>query len=462
MILGSCKKDGEIIPNNNAPYYDGIPTTVVKNYINRVFIDLIGREPLDAEMENELNTLRAAELSATSRAVLVNKLQTDVNFIQGDSSYQYAYYIRFYQLSKARMLEGASDAQIQSEFIGILTSSIFADSVSGDSLSMEFGKHQRELLLDVIAIPNDYLMDSIEIADVYGRLLYNQVYDRINMNTFNFLRASFNDLFSRFPTQDEFTRGFDMVEYDKPEVLFGKPGQNKGDYVSILVNSKEFYEGMIIWLYQTLLAREPSTTEIYTQMIIFYVDHDVQRLQRSIMITDEYANFNWPILMIKSLIKNTVLLALGAALVLPISCKKEDDSYVVNSELILPASAFKTKLKTDQQYVAILHANLFQTALSANELYDIAKCMESIGDKEVAREVIISNFMNKPGVQIPTDSVMRLNIDFFIAETYERFLVREPSQAEITYFRNYILADPNVTPELVYFSFALSNEYLFY
>ena len=47
-------------------------------------------------------------------------------------------------------------------------------------------------------------------------------------------------------------------------------------------------------------------------------------------------------------------------------------------------------------------------------------------------------------------------------ETYKRFLVREPTEAETTYFKNYINSDPNVTPELVYFAFALSNEYLFY
>tara|TARA_B100000683_G_scaffold170534_1_gene164295 strand:+ start:3844 stop:4368 length:525 start_codon:yes stop_codon:yes gene_type:complete len=149
-------------------------------------------------------------------------------------------------------------------------------------------------------------------------------------------------------------------------------------------------------------------------------------------------------------------------LALPFSCKKQDDSYIVNTELILPANAFKTKQKTDQQYVAILHANLFQQALSANELYDVAQCVESIGDKEVAREVIISNFMNKSGVIMPSDSMMRADIDGFIYETYKRFLVREPTEAETTYFKNYINSDPNVTPELVYFAFALSNEYLFY
>ena len=292
FIISSCKKDGEIIPDNNAPYYDGIPTVVIENYINRLFIDLIGREPLDAEMASELGALKAAELNSSARNVLINKLQTDTTFIQGDSSYKHAYYIRFYELSKARMLEGASDYQIDGQFIGILSFGVYADSISGDSFSMELGKQKIRLLEDVMAIPYDYRMGSVEIKDVYARLLNNGVYDQINMNTFNFLNASFDDLYFRFPTQSEFDRGYNMVEFDKPEILFGISGQNKGDYVSIMVNSKEFYEGMIRWLYQTLLAREPSTTEVYNHMITFYQDHDVQKLQRAILIKDEYANFN--------------------------------------------------------------------------------------------------------------------------------------------------------------------------
>lgn len=290
--LGSCKKDGEIIPDNDAPYYDGIPTVVIENYINRLFIDLIGREPLDTEMASELAALKDAELSVSARGVLINKLQTDTTFVQGDSSYKHAYYIRFYELSKARMLEGASDDQINSEFINIISNDVYADSINGDSFNMEIGKQKIRLLEDVIAIPYDYRMGDIEIKEVCARLLNNEVYDEINMNTFNFLRASFNDLFFRFPTQSEFDKGYDMIEYESPEILFGVSGQNKGDYISIMVNSEEFYEGMIRWMYQTLLVREPTTTEVYNHMTSFYVDHDVQKVQRVILQTDEYANFN--------------------------------------------------------------------------------------------------------------------------------------------------------------------------
>ena len=93
-----------------------------------------------------------------------------------------------------------------------------------------------------------------------------------------------------------------------------------------------------------------------------------------------YVQMNMPTLiknslMIKSCSIPKLLLIFLAVLLLPQSCKKEDDSYLVNTEVLLPANAFKTKLKTDQQYAAILHANLFQQALSANELYDIAQCI---------------------------------------------------------------------------------------
>lgn len=155
-------------------------------------------------------------------------------------------------------------------------------------------------------------------------------------------------------------------------------------------------------------------------------------------------------------------LGLTVLCMLLLSACRKDPIYELNTIDLRAPSPNKDQLKSNEEYVAILHANLFQTALSANEVYQLAQCIESIGDKELAREVIISNFMNKPGVQVPTDAAMRADIDTFTKATYNRFLVRDPSEAELTWFRNYITADPYVTPELIYFSFALSDEYLFY
>ena len=158
--------------------------------------------------------------------------------------------------------------------------------------------------------------------------------------------------------------------------------------------------------------------------------------------------------------RRSLLLALTLVLVAT-GCRKEP-IYELDQVDLRPPSPDKDQLKTNEEYAAILHANLFQTGLSANALFELGQCIESIGDKELAREVLISNFMNKPGVILPSDSAMRADIDAFMVDTYRRFLIRDPSEAEKTWFRNYIEADPNVTPEIVYFSFAMSDEYLFY
>lgn len=152
------------------------------------------------------------------------------------------------------------------------------------------------------------------------------------------------------------------------------------------------------------------------------------------------------------------------------ACKKRkvelDAAFDVNAVTLLPPNAGKSKLKTKEQYVAILYTNLFQKALSANQIFDISQCMESIGDQELAREVVISNFMNKPGTIIPNKAEMVGNVDAFIVHAYNRFLVRNPTEAEKTYFDNYITARTTPTdtilPELVYFSFALCDEYMYY
>jgi hypothetical protein len=152
------------------------------------------------------------------------------------------------------------------------------------------------------------------------------------------------------------------------------------------------------------------------------------------------------------------------AILLVSSCKKEvaQDQYEVNSIILYTSIGAKTKLKTQEQYVSILYTNLFQRALSGNKLVEIIDCLESIGDKELGREVLISNFMNDPSVVLPSDSTMRANPDLFTDQTYERFFVRKPSEAEKTWFRNFIEANPQLSAEMMYFAFAISNEYLYY
>ena len=144
------------------------------------------------------------------------------------------------------------------------------------------------------------------------------------------------------------------------------------------------------------------------------------------------------------------------------SCKKDDILYDINELQSSSYNANKNKLKSIGQYISIVYANLFQKALSSNDLVGITNCIESIGDKHVAHEIVLSNFMNEQDVIIPSDSLMRADLDIFIEETYKRFFVRDITEAEREFFLNFLNSNPNVTCEMVYTSFALSNEYQFY
>jgi hypothetical protein len=160
-------------------------------------------------------------------------------------------------------------------------------------------------------------------------------------------------------------------------------------------------------------------------------------------------------------IRNSIFALFLAASV--VSCSREEYVvYEVNPVEVQGVNYGKNKKKSIEQYISILYANLFQRALSANQLVEIRDLIESIGDQQVAFEIVLSNFMNRTDVEIPSNTEMRADVDGFIDDTYRRFLIRLPTEAEKTWFRNYIQTHPFLTPQIIYMSFALSNEYQYY
>ena len=161
------------------------------------------------------------------------------------------------------------------------------------------------------------------------------------------------------------------------------------------------------------MAVQPPSTKIEVPVIIL----EESDAKKATAVATSLSSANFPMCIFLSVI----------------SCKK-DDIYELNEIHANSYNANKNKLKTTNQYISVLYANLFQEALSANELFEISRCIQSIGDKEVAHEIVFSNFMNKNGVIIPSDSVMRDNLDVFIEETYKRFFVRDITEAEREFF----------------------------
>lgn len=152
------------------------------------------------------------------------------------------------------------------------------------------------------------------------------------------------------------------------------------------------------------------------------------------------------------------------------SCKEEVIENVVYDNVIhdldtIPvysSSIEKNRQKTNDQYIAILYADIFNQSISTNRQNDLSQLITANGDKQLINQLILSQFLNEPGTDIPTDNEMRQDIDKFIDEAYFRFFLRRPTEYERFFLKDAIENDPDMTPDLVYSAFALSDEYLFY
>lgn len=290
-LILSCSEEVIVIDDGNPPYSTfNISDIKIENYVNRLYIDIIGREPLDAELSAEVDKLKAGGLKREVRDSIIYKLMTDTTFRENEFSYKAAYVQNLYNLAKVRCIEGAPDSDLQ-DLIAILHFGSLKDSLEGnwDGFYQKQNQIRRnQATLDSRTAFYDGL---ISYHQMFSFMLDNSLYDQINMNTFNFVRASFDQLMWRLPTNQEFESSFDMIEFNQTTELFGTLGSNKNDYIRIVTESGEMLEGMIIWSYQVFLSRPPSASETVTLLPVYASTKDINWVIAQILVTDEYANF---------------------------------------------------------------------------------------------------------------------------------------------------------------------------
>lgn len=289
FIFSSCKKENKI-SGNTAPDYYGVSTIKVKNYVNRIFIDLTGREPLDSEMDSLVPLLETNNLNFSTREAIIYSLQNDTTTQSNGDNFKELFFANIYEQQKARFLEAVPDFEI-AQRMGNAYTAARNDSLTGNMLSYFWNKEQGDIYQDILTSDTAFLYGSISINEMCRRMCYNGIYDIINMNAFNYVNAVFDNLFYRFPTSDEFTASYNMVEFDQADLLFGKPGSNKYDFSKIAVDSKEFNDGLVTWVYRSYLSRFPTTQETFIYSNHFQSNSDLSYIIREVMKTDEYANF---------------------------------------------------------------------------------------------------------------------------------------------------------------------------
>ena len=290
-MLLSCTTTELVVVDGNTPYSTfNISDIKIENYVNRLYIDIIGREPLDDELAAEVERLKAGDLKRETRDSIIYRLMTDTTYRENEFSYKAAYVQNLYNLAKVRCLEGVADSEIELK-IGILSFGALQDSLEGNWDG--YYQKQYEILRNKATLDSRQAVYDgvIPYHQMYGLMIDNPIYDVINMNTFNFVRSTFDQLLWRLPTAQEFDNGFAMIEFNQTTELFGYSGSDKNDYIRILTESNEMYEGMVIWCYQVYMSRPPSAGEVVTLLPAYIQQKDINWVIAQILVTDEYANF---------------------------------------------------------------------------------------------------------------------------------------------------------------------------
>lgn len=285
-IFGCTKKEiitqnitrDTVLTNNTSPPYTGTSSVIVDNFVNRLYIDLIGEEPADSLLSAEVTYLKTNTLSADAKDTVVQKVIS-----------KYDYYVRFYELTKANMLEGVDSATI-AEWIWLFEYQKKIAQDSGQISYVQIFQFEIDRLTLLQTLPTDLYNASITINDFFQRIVENYFYDEINMGSENFVKSCFENLLHRFPTDAELADAIAMVD-GEPSQIFLKSGNSKGDFVDIITSSTDFYEGLVYDTYNRFLSRKPVTTEMSDGTNKLLSNINLSSFHKSILKGKEYAGF---------------------------------------------------------------------------------------------------------------------------------------------------------------------------
>ena len=271
-MMGCTKYEEEIIPGNIAPPDTTIENSVYEDYVTRTYIMVLGREPLSIELFDAMTLLKNDKLNFPSRETFLNTVFSNI---------EYRYHI--YEENRFNLLRDNDSADVQ-QFI-----TLFNMGLQDTSQAQSWPTYQYEVnrLYKLDASKQSFVNDSIDIREVQRRLVNNFFYDQINMNAQNFVLAVFQQLINRSPTQNELQNGVAMVDGFNAVVLF-QSGSSKDDFLQIVMNADDYYEGQVVQLYKKYLLRLPSSQEMTAGTALYQNTDDFIKVQIEILKSDEF------------------------------------------------------------------------------------------------------------------------------------------------------------------------------
>lgn len=272
LIVSACGKDPIIIDGNTPPPDGTVETAIVDNYINKLYISMLGREPSAVEF-NDAQTLLADNASTTSRQELIDIVHSNEE-----------YFDNLFDIYRNDYLNGGDTVELREGYIELYESFIEEET---NPILLEIYQDDYQKLVDLYNLGEDLKNGSINTVEAHIRCVNNLVYDDINMGTENYVVSVFQNFAHRYPTLDELELASIMVDGEQSSIL-GENGDSKTDFNTIFFSHYGYFEGVVIDAYRKLLFRDPTPAEASYLTVAFMSNYDYKELQKHLLASDEF------------------------------------------------------------------------------------------------------------------------------------------------------------------------------
>ena len=280
FCISSCKKETEfrdvIIPGNTPPPDYSIDSATINIYVNKAYINIIGKEPVGNERTNALVILRQNNFSVADRKQfvqgLLNRPEVNANLLI---------------LARSEYLGNTDSFDIAQQIF------VFQNALTLPEYAPFYSLIYPELYrLDTLQRTLQQMnAGTCSYREMLRRTINNYFYDQLNMGTENFVISTFQNFLFRYPTTYELNECKIMVD-GQNSLAFLQTGKNKNDYLGIFFRTNDFYEGQVRYIFKKYLFREPNSAEMAYYASIYKANDNYKDLQLEVFSLNEYAGIH--------------------------------------------------------------------------------------------------------------------------------------------------------------------------
>jgi len=261
LFISSCtKQELELVKGNNPPPDSTQSSSVRREFIDKTFIILTGREADNNEFNWADSLLLTENFTKESKVTIAEYVTALPEFLSNE-----------YQQNIINQLDGAvNDMDITNDIA--LYSSLLMDNAYAFFHSILL--YEKNRLVAFQTAKTKFLNGEIGWSELYRTTINTNYFDDLNMGSLNYVIATYQLFYQRNPIESEIDASVAMID-GLNNVLYAINGSSKDDFLIIFFEQPAYYEGQVRILFNRLLLRNPTTEEqsYYTNLYLQSQNH---------------------------------------------------------------------------------------------------------------------------------------------------------------------------------------------